>query len=71
MWTATFWKDAAERAIKTAAQTLLGVIAGLQVTTGMDWETTLIAAGIATGLSVLTSLLSSLSGTSSSASVVE
>jgi phage shock protein PspC (stress-responsive transcriptional regulator) len=71
MWSKQFWRDAAERAVKTAAQTLLGVIAGLQVTTGMDWQTVLVSAGIATGLSVLTSLLSSLSGTSASASAVE
>lgn len=71
MWTKEFWKRAVERAVKTAAQTLLGVIAGLQVTTGLDWSTVLISAGIATGLSVVTSLLSSLSGDSASPSAVE
>jgi hypothetical protein len=71
MWSKAFWKRAVERAVKTAAQTLLGVIAGLQVTTGLDWSTVLISAGIATGLSVVTSLLSSLSGDSSSPSAVQ
>jgi hypothetical protein len=71
VWTKEFWKRAVERAVKTAAQTLLGVIAGLQVTTGLDWSTVLISAGIATGLSVVTSLLSSLSGDSASPSAVE
>ena len=71
MWTAQFWKDALERAIKTAAQTAVGLLTGLAVTTGFEWDTFLIGLGIATGLSFLTSLLSSLSGSSTSASLVD
>lgn len=71
MWTKKFWKDAVERAIKTAAQSLLAVIAGTSIVGGTDWAVVLIGAGIATGLSFLTSILSTLAGSSTSASAVE
>ena len=72
MWTAAFWKDASERAIKTGAQFLLGYIgtAGITDKINGDWQGALIAVGIGVGLSVLTSLLSSLVGSSSSASAL-
>lgn len=52
-------KDAAERAIKTFAQTLLGALAaeGATIAT-IHWNIALIAAGTATLISVLTSLAS-------------
>jgi len=58
MWTSEFWKQAAERAVKTFAQTL--VAAGLVVgVAGWDeWQAALIAAGIAALLSVATSVAS-------------
>jgi Putative lactococcus lactis phage r1t holin len=71
MWTAKFWKDAVERAVKTAAQVAGGLLVGLQVTTGFDWQTFLVGLGVATGLSFVTSLLSSLSGSPDSASLVK
>jgi hypothetical protein len=71
MWTAAFWKDAFERAIKTAAQVAVGLLVGLNATTGFDWETFLIGLGISVGLSFVTSLLSSLAGSSDSASAVQ
>lgn len=57
MFTIRFWKDAAERAIRTAAQALIalwgvGVTGILEV----DWE----QAASVTGLAVVTSLLMSI-----------
>ena len=58
MWTSSFWKATAERAIKTFAQTLVasGIVVGVA---GWDkWQAALIAAGIAALLSVVTSVAS-------------
>lgn len=58
MWTSSFWKQAAERAIKTFAQTLVasGIVVGVA---GWDkWQAALIASAIAAGLSVITSAAS-------------
>ncbi len=58
MWSSSFWKSAAERAIKTFAQTLVasGIVVGVA---GWDkWQAALIAAGIAALLSVITSVAS-------------
>lgn len=58
MWTSSFWKATAERAIKTFAQTLVasGIVVGVA---GWDkWSAALIAAAIAAGLSVITSVAS-------------
>ncbi len=58
MFTALFWKQAAERAIKTFAQTLVatGVVVGVA---GWDkWQEALIASAIAAALSVITSVAS-------------
>lgn len=58
MFTAQFWKQAAERAIKTFAQTLVatGVVVGVA---GWDkWQAALIASAIAAVLSVVTSVAS-------------
>ncbi len=71
MWTKQFWKDAVERAVKTAAQVAVGLLVGLNVTTGFEWDTFLLGLGVATGLSFATSLLSSLAGSPTSASLVE
>lgn len=73
MWTAKFWRDAAERAAKSAAQALLLYWGGDQVVSAWsaDWRA---AGGIALGaavLSALTSLLSAKVGDSSSASLVD
>ena len=67
MWTIEFWKAAAERAVKTLAQSLIasitvaGVAAGLG---GINWATALSTAALATVLSVLTSIASSAVGSS-------
>lgn len=55
--TASFWKAATERAVKTFAQSLSAV--GLAGATGLldaDWGNALSIAGLATVLSYLTSL---------------
>lgn len=66
-----FWADAAERAVKTVAQTALALltIEGaniMSVTTVGFWS----AVGLAGLISVLTSVVSSGSGNSDSASLV-
>ena len=58
MWSSSFWKATAERALKTFAQTLVasGIVAGVA---GWDkWQAALIAAAIAAGLSIITSVAS-------------
>jgi Putative lactococcus lactis phage r1t holin len=71
MWTKAFWKDALERAIKTAAQVAVGLVTALNVTTGFDWQTFFVGLGVAVGLSFVTSLLSSLAGSPENASLVK
>ena len=69
--TGSFWLDTLERAIKTAAQTLLGLI-GTNVVdvTSLDWQEVGIAVGFTTALSVLTSIVSSGIGEPGTASVL-
>jgi hypothetical protein len=58
MWSLAFWKDTAERAIRTAAQALLALW-GTQVTGIMqvDWTQALSVAALAALSSVLMSLI--------------
>ena len=71
LFTATFWLDALERAIKTAAQTILGLIGSNVVdVTSLDWKEIGIATAFTTGLSVLTSIVSSGIGEPGTASVL-
>jgi hypothetical protein len=67
----TFWLDALERCIKTAAQTTLALI-GVNVTdvASLNWQEVGVAVGFATGLSVLTSIVSSGIGEPGSASLL-
>ncbi len=69
---ALFWKDAAERAVKTVAQVLLTYLGADVVNLiGVDYET---AAGIAAGaalVSLLTSVASFSAGDRRTASLVE
>lgn len=71
MWGAVFWKDTAERALKTAAQVFATVL--IAAGTGLldtDWKAALSAAGMAAVLSVLTSLGSGVVNPDGTASVV-
>lgn len=57
LWTAAFWRDTAERAIKTAAQTLAGTFGGDAVGLfDIDWSTSLSITAGAVVLSVLMSI---------------
>lgn len=71
LFTATFWLDALERAIKTAAQTVLGLIGSNVVdVTSLDWHEIGIATAFTTGFSVLTSIVSSGIGEPGTASLL-
>lgn len=73
MWTAGFWKEVAERSLKTAAQFVLGAWGigdGIYNALEMDWQ---LAAGAAVGgavISLLTSIASAQFGDNSSPSLV-
>ena len=71
MWTKAFWKDAIERAVKTAAQAALASIGAFSwANGGVTWGSTLVGLGIGVGLSFETSIHSSLVGDKTSASMV-
>lgn len=71
LFTGSFWLDALERAIKTAAQTILGLI-GTNVTdvTALNWQEVGIVTGVTAGLSILTSIVSSGIGEPGTASLL-
>lgn len=60
MWTAKFWKESTERAVKTFAQSLLALLGANSVNIlEVDWQQALgvsVGAGV---LSILTSIASS------------
>lgn len=71
MWTPSFWKDAAERAIRTMAQVMVTMI--VAAGTGLldtDWFAYLSAAGMSGLLSVLTSVASEVKSPNGTASLV-
>jgi hypothetical protein len=59
LFTALFWKDAAERAVKTFAQALLAllIVAPNTPVIGFDWPTLLFTAATSAVISVLTSIV--------------
>lgn len=69
MWSKAFWRDAAERAVKTAAQSALGVLTATSVD-AIDWAGGVSVVAVATAASVLTSIVSSGRGDTDSASLV-
>lgn len=75
MYTKKFWKDAAERALSTAAQTLLALIlaAGTTTVVAFNWPVLLGTAATAAVVSVLKSLVAGklVDNTISPASLVE
>lgn len=57
MFTKTFWKDTAERAVKTFAQSMVAVMtAGATGVFDVDWVNALSVSLLATLVSVLTSI---------------
>ena len=71
IYTPTFWKDAAERAVSTAAQAANGVLtAGAVGLVHVDWAATGSIAGLAAVVSILKSLVAGTSG-DGSASLVD
>ncbi|MBO1332419.1 holin [Streptomyces sp. VRA16 Mangrove soil] len=57
MWTVSFWKATAERAIRTFAQSLAAVlVAGATNLLDVDWAAAFGTAGLATLLAVLTAV---------------
>jgi hypothetical protein len=73
MWTAVFWKDAAERALKTAAQALLSLWLVGDVMFSLfavDWASALSVAAGAAVVSLLTSVVSAPVADRGSASLV-
>jgi hypothetical protein len=72
MWSLAFWKDTAERAIRTAAQALLALW-GTQVTGIMevDWAQALSVAALAALSSVLMSLIATGVGNKGTPSFVD
>lgn len=71
MFTASFWKSAAERAVKTVAQALIAVVAGQSFNWfSADWQA-IVGVGLTAGvLSILTSIASDGIGPKGTPSVV-
>jgi hypothetical protein len=71
MFTKSFLKQLAERAIKTFAQTIVALTGATQMDwVTLDWQHLLITSAIAAGLSILTSIASDKIGPADSPSVV-
>ena len=71
MWSVEYWQDVAERAVKTAAQTLAGSFGVGVGLFDVDWVAALSVTGAATVLSVLTSIGSHGRGTPTNASALD
>lgn len=71
MWTVEFWKDVAERAIKTFAQVAATfLVLGTTGVADVDWVLVVSVAGVSALVSVLTSVASEGVGTPGNASVL-
>lgn len=70
MRTSKFWKDAAERAIKTFAQAAVAILALSAGLIDVNWVDTVSVAGLAGVISLFTSIGSAGVGSSESASLV-
>lgn len=60
MFTKTFWKFALERAIRTVAQTAIGVIGATAVLEEVNWIAVASASALAGIMSILTSMVTGL-----------
>lgn len=69
MYTVTFWKDALERALKTAAQVVLGFGIADVAIFDVDWGNALAVAATGAVLSLLTSFVSAPVGDKGTASL--
>lgn len=69
--TTQFWKDLAERAVKTFAQSLLAVLTVGVPIWELDWQGALGISATATVISALTSIASAGAGTPGTASLVD
>ncbi|WP_347962760.1 holin [Lactococcus formosensis] len=70
MFTKTFWKDTAERAVKTFAQSLAAVLtAGATGVLDVDWKNAVSVALLATLVSVFTSIGSGTVGDQSASAI--
>jgi r1t holin len=71
MLTATWWRDALERAVRTAAQALVAILGtGATDVLDVDWPAALSAAGLAALASLLTSVVASGVGTPGTAALL-
>jgi hypothetical protein len=71
MWTKRFWVDAGERAVRTFAQSLLALLTGSATDLiHTAWPADLSIAAMATVLSLLTSIVASGVGSSTSAALI-
>ena len=72
MYTITFWKDAAERAIRTAAQALLALWAtDVSGVLAVDWVQAGSVSALAALMSLLMSVAASGTGSQDSASTIK
>lgn len=73
MFTKKFWKDASERAVKTAAQTSVALLTadGVLGVLDVDWGQGASVVGLATLVSLLTSVASAPAGSSGTASLTK
>lgn len=73
MLTASFWRDAIERSVKTAAQTAVGLLTADQVigVLDVDWGDSFSVVGLATLVSLLTSVASARVGARGTASMID
>ena len=71
MWTVSFWKQVAERAVKSAAQVAVAMLSvdGLGIL-DVNWAAVGSVAGLAAVVSVLTSMASGFVGSRQTASLV-
>jgi hypothetical protein len=71
MWTAKFWKDAAERMLFTALATLIGSVAATDAVGKTNWHVVWVAVAVATGGTLVKCLAASFKGDPGSASMVQ